>query len=135
MRSRYSAYASSDFQYIADTYATKEQCTSLFTRNNDSRRLMSAKEIKASSLNTNWCKLEIVYSHQGDCSGEVEFIAYYQHNGQFFAMHERSRFVNIDGTWLYVDGQMLGKTGRVKLGRNDSCLCGSDKKFKRCCQA
>jgi uncharacterized protein YecA (UPF0149 family) len=28
---------------------------------------------------------------------------------------------------------MLERTGSAKIGRNDACLCGSGKKFKRCC--
>ena len=28
---------------------------------------------------------------------------------------------------------ILREKGRVKIGRNDPCPCGSEKKFKRCC--
>ncbi|WP_369403273.1 SEC-C metal-binding domain-containing protein [Glaciecola punicea] len=30
---------------------------------------------------------------------------------------------------------MLHKSGAVTPSRNDTCLCGSGKKFKRCCLA
>jgi len=29
--------------------------------------------------------------------------------------------------------RILNDTGRVKIGRNDPCACGSGKKFKKCC--
>lgn len=29
--------------------------------------------------------------------------------------------------------EQLRTTGRTKVGRNDPCPCGSEKKFKRCC--
>lgn len=135
MRSRYSAYLTHDFDYIADTYATKEQCMSLLANCENSHAPISVEEIKASSLNTQWCKLEVLAAREGDSYSEVEFIAYYQHTAQFYAMHECSRFVKAEGKWLYADGQMLGKTGLIKMGRNNSCLCGSGKKFKRCCHA
>lgn len=135
MRSRYSAYASKHFQYVANTYATSAQCHDLFEGLEHSQTPISVEDIKASSEHTRWCKLEVLDSSATGLQAEVEFIAYYQLEKQFYAMHERSRFVKADGKWLYVDGQMLPKTGGIKIGRNDSCLCGSGKKFKRCCQA
>ena len=143
MRARYSAYATGDFQYIANTYATHEQSAGLLENSSNKTVVPSATELKNASEGTQWCKLEIVCSHyDNDLSdnsfsdnnfGEVEFVAYYKLNKQFYAMHERSRFTNVQNKWLYVDGQMLSKTGSIKLGRNDSCLCGSGKKYKRCC--
>lgn len=29
--------------------------------------------------------------------------------------------------------QKLLEKGVIKIGRNDKCICGSEKKFKRCC--
>lgn len=31
--------------------------------------------------------------------------------------------------------RILEEMGRVKIGRNDPCACGSGKKFKKCCYA
>lgn len=135
MRSRYSAYASKNYQYVANTYATYEQSHGLFEGLQQSQTAVSVADIKASSEHNSWCKLDVLSSLSMGLQAEVEFIAYYQLDKQFYAMHERSRFVKADGKWLYVDGQMLDKTGSVQMGRNDSCLCGSGKKFKRCCQA
>jgi SEC-C motif-containing protein len=36
----------------------------------------------------------------------VEFVARYKLNGRAFKLHETSRFVQADGRWLYVDGEI-----------------------------
>jgi SEC-C motif-containing protein len=130
MRSRYSAYVSKHYNYIADTYSTAKENTEL-----ERSALVSASDIKASSKDTLWCKLEVLGAYEFGEVGEVEFIAYYNRQDQFFAMHERSRFKRIENNWYYEDGDMLTKSGPVRQGRNDACLCGSGKKYKRCCQA
>ena len=85
LRSRFSAYATNNFQYIADTYATAEQSAILL--NNTPKTLgASAEEIKRSSENTKWCKLEIKNTSENTNSGIVEFIAYYQTNYQFYTI-------------------------------------------------
>jgi uncharacterized protein YecA (UPF0149 family) len=33
----------------------------------------------------------------------------------------------------YHKHRQLMATGHTKLGRNDTCICGSGKKFKKCC--
>jgi len=37
---------------------------------------------------------------------EVEFVARYRVGGRAVRLHERSRFVNEQGRWLYVDGDL-----------------------------
>lgn len=36
----------------------------------------------------------------------VEFIARYKLNGRAFKLHETSRFVRVNGHWLYIDGEV-----------------------------
>ena len=62
-------------------------------------------------------------------------------------MQERSRFVRENGLWFYIDGEFpeqsqpepeidprLNQTVEsFKIGRNDPCICGSGKKYKKCC--
>ncbi|MFT6267889.1 MAG: SEC-C motif-containing protein [Alphaproteobacteria bacterium] len=142
MRSRYSAYATKSFAYVALSYAanhTADNSKSTAAKMNapvktKKQMPISVSDIQSSSENTLWCKLEVLSAFELDDMGEVEFIAYYKIDSEFFAMHELSRFSKIDGKWFYEDGDMLHKSGALKLGRNDHCLCGSGKKFKRCCQ-
>lgn len=121
MRSRFSAYVLKKYDYIVNTYASEP------------RKQLNKTDISQASVNTSWCKLELVDTEYNEATGVVEFIAYYQEQGQFFAMHEKSEFVLENKQWRYLTGTMLAKTGKIILGRNDACLCGSGKKYKRCC--
>ena len=123
MRSRYSAYVVKAYDYILSTYALSAQ------------KNIALVDIVDASKNTKWLQLKVMSAFTQDAIGEVEFIAYYQLDKIFYAMHELSRFIKEDQQWYYVNGDMLGKSGLIKLGRNDNCLCGSGKKYKRCCAA
>ncbi|MGR5471371.1 YchJ family metal-binding protein, partial [Vibrio astriarenae] len=74
----------------------------------------------------------------------VEFNAYFNEDGKRYCMTERSRFVKEDGLWYYIDGtfpkeepeqdpRLSQPVSSLKVGRNDPCICGSGKKFKKCC--
>jgi len=123
MRSRFTAYCLHEFEYILNTYcdSTKPQIT--------------AAALHADNQHTQWLRLQIVPPSTQTKQDEVEFKAYYKVNSDFYCMHERSRFEMHKERWLYLDGVMLESTGLLKIGRNDPCICGSGKKFKRCCQA
>ena len=54
-----------------------------------------------------WRGLQIVDTVAGtetDDTGVVEFRATYIADGAHGVLHERSRFVRVDGQWFYVDG-------------------------------
>lgn len=125
MRSRYTAYVLQHYDYIVATYVSSKAKT------------LSAKAMQKESENTHWLNLQVVSSSQSLQSGEVEFIVYYKEkykeSGLFYCMHELSTFIIEDGHWKYETGKMLSKTGKIKPERNKPCLCGSGKKFKRCC--
>ena len=55
-----------------------------------------------------WLGLEIVATKRGqmhDQTGEVTFIARYEHNGAPGQVRERSSFERVDGRWVYVTAQ------------------------------
>jgi len=116
MRSRYSAYVQDNHDYLMKSWHP------------DSR----PEQLGGTALN--WIHLEIVGSKKGqecDETGVVEFVASFSAGQKGKQLHERSRFVRLDGVWVYVDGEC-----RVTdIGRNDPCPCGSGKKFKKCCGA
>jgi SEC-C motif domain protein len=87
MRSRYSAYATGDADYLFRTWHPR-------TRPAD---VTIDTEIV-------WSALEVIDTD--DDRGEVEFIARFESDGQPDAMHERSRFERRRGRWLYVDGDV-----------------------------
>ncbi|MAW07941.1 MAG: hypothetical protein CME61_06630 [Halobacteriovoraceae bacterium] len=127
MRSRYSAFVVGATDYVFNTHHA------------DSRGDVSKEEIENWSKSSKWNGLEIVRTSDGgntDESGEVEFIARYSTDGNEYAHHERASFKKVDEHWYFVDGQILKeviKNPHKNVGRNDPCICGSGKKYKKCC--
>ncbi len=80
---------------------------------------------------TQWKRLEIISAGNGDQQGEVHFKAYYVEQGEWQLLEETSKFLFEQGHWLYHSGNYQPQT--LKPLRNESCPCGSNKKFKKCC--
>ena len=100
--------------------------------------------------NSGWAGLEVINTAAGSHENEgfVEFKAYFNDGDSQFCMQERSRFVREGGLWYYIDGTFpeqeettqpevdprLNQTVEsFKIGRNDPCICGSGRKYKKCC--
>ena len=113
MRSRYSAYATSSIEYLQKTTAP------------NSPHQASYKELEEFAQSVEWLKLEII----SFSDLEVEFKAYYKDYNRVKVLHERSSFVEIDGSWYYSDGDIFPSA----IGRNEKCPCGRGKKYKKCC--
>ena len=89
MRSRYSAFARGDADYLVATWdpSTRPRAVGL----DPDRR---------------WLRLEILDVVDGGPfaeTGQVEFRAHYRDGGTRGAQHERSRFVRRRGRWFYLD--------------------------------
>jgi len=111
MRSRYSAYVLRNGQYLYDTCSSK---------------LQKIEDIQAiNNQKIEWIGLRI----ESFSDNEVTFMAYYKENNRIEVMKEHSFFVLESGRLKYDSGEML----ETKILRNDSCPCGSGKKYKRCC--
>jgi SEC-C motif-containing protein len=119
MRSRYTAYTLANIDYIEQTMQGKA------AHNFDAN---AAREF---AKQADWQSLTIKSCEQGGDIGKVEFIARYCLDGALHFMLECSEFRRIDGRWLYTFGISLAS----KLGRNENCLCGSGRKYKKCCQS
>jgi SEC-C motif-containing protein len=91
MRSRYSAFVLGRRDYLLATWHAS-------TRPTDLTLDTAAK----------WLGLE-VRSHQriDTDHAEVEFVARYREGGRAVRLHERSRFVQEQGRWYYVDGDQF----------------------------
>ncbi|MDJ0595096.1 MAG: YchJ family protein [Pleurocapsa sp. MO_226.B13] len=119
MRSRYTAFAIGDVDYL------------IATLDPDKRQKSDRQELTQSINNIQWLGLTILNTQKGkknDASGWVEFEAIYQVT-EPEQLHERSRFKKIDGKWFYIDGEIL--PGTIPK-RNQACWCGSGKKYKQC---
>ena len=128
LRSRYAAYVLGEMDYV---FATHDPATQEGLDREGSERW---------SKEATWQGLEIVATERGgedDSEGVIEFIARFSVKGVAQSHHERAQFARKDGTWFFVDGEMVKPAPVVrsapKIGRNDPCPCGSGKKHKRCC--
>ena len=138
MRSRYTAFAQKNWEYL------------VLTSHPEENKEMAKLGPTLVEDGVDWKKLEIVSTRAGcreDSEGQVDFVAYYIKDGIEQTMRESSRFYKINGRWVYsrkdstlpptsVSPQAKPKTfvrDKVKVGRNDPCPCGSGKKYKKCC--
>ena len=121
MRSRYSAYATKQAQYIFETYALSSQ------------KEQSIDDIANWAEQCRWTGLTILNTLASTSMPTVEFIAYYVQGNSLYQLHEVSRFIQEDSHWRYLDGDIKCHHMLQKLSRNDPCPCASNKKFKRCC--
>lgn len=117
MRSRYSAWATQNADYLLDTW--HPSCDTQGAR----------ASMEASFSSTQWLSLNVISHEAGrhEKEGFVTFFAAYLENQRRGAIHERSRFLREGERWYYIDGTL------PQTGRNDACPCGSGKKYKKCC--
>lgn len=130
MRSRYTAFTKADIAYIEKTHHPK------------TRQELDVKGTEQWAKEANWQGLEVISAtagKEGEKSGEVEFKAHYRLQGELCVLHEVSKFEYKDKQWFYVDGRIPDivqyRRESPKVGRNEPCVCGSGKKYKKCCGA
>lgn len=92
MRSRYSAFVLERSDYLRKTWLPSHRPSSL--------------ELEPG---LKWLGLEVRKVALIDAThAEVEFVARHKPaHGAAVRLHERSRFVLVEGAWFYVDGDML----------------------------
>ena len=93
MRSRYSAYAVGDLDYVWQTWHPRTRPHTV-----------------APTAELTWIGLEIVDTVDGQPAqenGEVEFRARYRYGERSETLHERSQFAVRAGRWFYVDGDVF----------------------------
>ena len=94
MRSRYTAFAMKNAQYIYDTYARVER---------GQHRLVDIANGLEGSM---WVKLEIVsVKKEDDWNARVAFRAYQQKGNQQYCLAEDSAFVKEEEGWRYVQSR------------------------------
>lgn len=135
MRSRYSAYVTQNIPYLKSTLSPKER-----SGFKESDTLEWAK--------AEWQGLNVISAKDST----VEFTAKYTLKGKIYEHHEVSQFKKIDGKWYFHAGDShVHEDGKghhhhhapalpiireePKINRNDPCVCGSGKKYKKCCAA
>ncbi|MBC9250246.1 hypothetical protein A9179_08160 [Pseudomonas alcaligenes] len=119
MRSRYSAYALGQIDYLLATTLPAQQAG------------LDREAIRTWSLGSTWLGLEVESAELIGGQPEHAFVTFTArwHDGSGEHSHrERSAFVQHAGRWYFID-----PTIALKAGRNDPCPCGSGQKFKKCC--
>lgn len=118
MRSRYTAFAIKDAEYLLRSWHKSTRPPSLSFKDHE----------------VTWLSLSILDSEKGrssDSFGTVTFSAKYREDKDIYELREASEFIKEDGVWYYIKG--LSKTVKIKQERNLPCACGSGIKFKKCC--
>ena len=87
MRSRYTAFALRDAQYLRATW-----------------HRTTRPEPVDFAPGQHWLLLRVLATTTDDDRATVEFVARSRIDGKIHELHETSRFVREDGCWLYVDG-------------------------------
>lgn len=122
MRSRYTAFAIVNADYLMKTSSELL------------RREQTKKSITQWAQENTWTKLEVVHCTENGEYGSVEFKAYYtDHRDVKQVHHEASKFMKEGGGWVYSEGKIKPNLLEKSIKRNDSCPCGSGKKYKKCC--
>ena len=118
MRSRYSAFAKHEIDYIEQTTALGQQ------------KALDMPAIAAWSKANDWLKLELISTNEklDKNHASVEFKAHYHDGKKIEIHHELSHFVKLNDAWYFLD-----PTTDQQITMKQACICGSQKKFKQCC--
>lgn len=119
MRARYSAYAVKNAAFVRESYAKEKQAEN------------SISEIKDFANSCRFINLTVLDSGYDDKAGFVTFKAHYFYQDLYCELAENSRFIKEDEQWRYLDGEIT-PVADIKVKRNDTCPCGSNKKYKKC---
>ena len=93
MRSRYSAFATRNVDYLVRTHDHKNPGQ------------LSTELAAYVNSGIQWLKLEVMNTARGtadDKIGTVTFIATYLHDGRINEIREKSKFRRKSGNWIYV---------------------------------
>jgi len=128
MRARYTAHATEKYEFLSES------------THPEFREDTNPEQIAEWSSHMAWQSLEIIKTKDGgagDETGEVSFCAHYAVRDYPQELREDAFFRKEGDRWYYVEGTVHGKEPArregPKTGRNDVCICGSGKKFKKCC--
>ncbi len=92
MRSRYTAYVLGLEDYLLATWAEEKRPQALGL---------------AEDAPSQWLGLKVLSYQLTDAnSAEVSFIARYKVQGKAYRLQERSRFIQRNGRWFYLDGEI-----------------------------
>lgn len=118
MRSRYTAFAKGNVDYI------------LSSHDPETVKDVVREEVEAWSQQSEWLGLDIVRTEAGEAddeTGTVDFVAKYRLKGLTTQHRERAEFRRVDGKWVFVDGADIPVERKAKAA---SKWVGKKKKKK-----
>ena len=118
MRARHTAYVLNNKNFILSSWAHE-----------------SRPQVEELQFPRTWIALEITDSDtisKDSRIATVRFNASFTTRNGVTTVSECSRFIKRSQCWYYLDG--ISESHHRKIGGNNTCPCGSTKKFKRCCQ-
>lgn len=129
MRSRFTAFATNNSDYLQASWHADNRPQQLSLDDTTQWKHLEILDTKPNSQ-------DILKNTQPSINeGWVTFRAiFFEPNiesGQWQALEETSRFLREENKWLYHSG--MHEISILKPQRNDTCPCGSGKKFKKCC--
>ena len=107
MRSRYTAYAELNDDYLLKTWHVSTRPDKL--------------ELDRNSVT--WVGLKIINTEAGqadDVNGIVEFVARFKVCGKASTLQERSRFIKENGQWFYVEAE-IKPDELAKVNKSEKC--------------
>lgn len=131
IRARYTAHTLGAMEFILATHHPSTR--------NDIDEAATARWARESQ----WLGLDILNIEGGeadDSTARIEFMARYRDAARRrHTHHERGVFEKYHGQWYFRDAEVPDvnqfRREAPKQGRNEPCLCGSGKKYKKCCAA
>jgi SEC-C motif-containing protein len=129
LRSRYSAFAKHEIDYI------------LKTHHSETIQQIKRDEVEEWAKNSQWLGLTLLDKKDDPIAPIIAMHVRYEEKGKIQDHYEKSIFKQekIDGVlqWKFFDAEPLGPQTLVrtepKINRNDPCPCNSGKKYKKCC--
>lgn len=123
VRARYTAFSLKNFDYVERTHASEVRAD--FNR-------AEAERISEECV---WEGLYIHKSRITEEEAEVEYAVRVKMSQKPVARGVLARFRKEQGLWCFVSSKPMAHIAQLKgpkIGRNESCFCGSGKKYKKC---
>ena len=127
MRARFTAHCQRNYSFLVESIHPEH------------RGDVSEEAIAQWASHVNWVGLDVHSATPGatDDEGMVAFTAHFTIKDRPQELREDASFVREEGRWFYVDGHVHSQEPYrrevPRVGRNEPCPCGSEKKYKKCC--
>ncbi len=125
LEARYDAFVRGNVDFILETHHP------------DTRNQVDRQAIESWAKNSKWLGIHFEEEEVKGDKATISFCVRYEKNYETINHRELAEFRMHEGRWYYYDSEFPKATPEkreeTKVGRNDLCVCGSGKKYKKCC--